>query len=154
MGTAPPARWPTLRSRASSRAARRRRANREATPLSPDDRILRASSVSRRSELGQFFTPEPVTQFIARALLADEALKHVLDLTVGGGVPLLTPSGVLRGYGSDIDNRSIELAGARLPEADCALAPIACFSASGRPTRADVAAEVEAIDQRIARPRS
>lgn len=80
--------------------------------------VLKAErSRTDRYRLGQFFTPEPVAKFMARAVL-DTRPQTICDPGVGGGVLLRSIGAGPKLYGCDIDPRAVEVASQALPEAE------------------------------------
>jgi methylase of polypeptide subunit release factors len=80
----------------------------------PEKELARRRSRPERQQLGQFFTPEPLAQYLAE-LLAKSKPETVLDPAVGGGRLLRAlPRGITR-FGIDVDPLAIEMARASLP---------------------------------------
>jgi len=85
------------------------------TPTStPEQELSRLNTRDERYKLGQFFTPEPIAEVMADAVL-EATPETVLDPGVGGGVLLRALGDGPMLYGLDIDDAAVQLASASLP---------------------------------------
>jgi len=75
----------------------------------PEDELERINSREERYGLGQFFTPQPVAELMAEAVLAVDP-QTCLDPGVGGGVLLRAVGPGPKRFGCDIDPSAIEVA--------------------------------------------
>lgn len=75
----------------------------------PEQTLERVNSREERYALGQFFTPQPIAELMAEAILEVEP-ETCLDPGVGGGVLLRAVGPGPRRYGCDVDPAAVELA--------------------------------------------
>jgi len=81
--------------------------------VSPEAELERLNQRDRRYEMGQFFTPAPIAEFMADAAQEIEP-ETILDPGVGGGILLRAISNGPRLFGLDIDSTAIRLATASI----------------------------------------
>lgn len=81
--------------------------------IAPEVELERVKTREERYRLGQFFTPQPIADFMADAVREVEP-ETVLDPGVGGGVLLRAVGEGPRRFGLDVDSAAIELAGGSL----------------------------------------
>lgn len=84
------------------------------TTADPEAELARLRTRAERRQLGQFFTPEPLAEFLA-SLVMDANPRTVLDPAVGGGRLLRALPASVRRFGLDLDEHAIDLARAALP---------------------------------------
>lgn len=82
--------------------------NREAK-TSPETKLEQLNPREKRYELGQFFTPEPIAEFMAEAV-REAGPETVLDPGVGGGVLLRAVGPGPTRLGCDVDPEAVRLA--------------------------------------------
>jgi adenine-specific DNA-methyltransferase len=89
--------------------------------IAPELELERLKSRDERYQLGQFFTPPPIGEFMADAVRAVEP-ETVLDPGVGGGILLRAIGAGPRRFGLDIDPAAVEFAAASLgPDVELAV---------------------------------
>lgn len=81
--------------------------------VTPEAELTQRKTREDRYRLGQYFTPEPVANFMATHIIGDGA-KSVLDPAVGGGVLLRAIGDGAKRYGIDIDDDAVGLARASM----------------------------------------
>jgi adenine-specific DNA-methyltransferase len=87
----------------------------------PEAELERAKAREERYQLGQFFTPPAIAEFMATAV-RDIEPETVLDPGVGGGVLLRGVGDGPRRFGLDVDPLAVELAGGSLgPDVELAV---------------------------------
>ena len=79
------------------------------TKPTPESELEQINSREKRYEIGQFFTPEPIADLMAEAVLED-APETVLDPGVGGGVLLRSVGPGPKRFACDIDPQAVRLA--------------------------------------------
>jgi len=77
--------------------------------MTPEDELERINSREHRYSLGQFFTPPPIAELMAEAVLAVDP-ETCLDPGVGGGVLLRAVGPGPKRFGCDIDPSAVGLA--------------------------------------------
>jgi adenine-specific DNA-methyltransferase len=77
--------------------------------ITPEAELERINSREHRYSLGQFFTPPPIAELMAEAILAVDP-ETCLDPGVGGGVLLRAVGPGPKRFGCDIDPSAVELA--------------------------------------------
>jgi adenine-specific DNA-methyltransferase len=77
--------------------------------ITPEDELEQINSREHRYSLGQFFTPRPVAELMAQAVLEVDP-ETCLDPGVGGGVLLRAVGPGPKRFGCDIDPSAVELA--------------------------------------------
>jgi adenine-specific DNA-methyltransferase len=75
----------------------------------PEAELERINSRERRYGLGQFFTPQPIAELMAEAIMEIDP-QTCLDPGVGGGVLLRAVGPGPKRFGCDIDPAAVELA--------------------------------------------
>ena len=75
----------------------------------PEEELERINSREERYSLGQFFTPQPIAELMAEAIMAIDP-QTCLDPGVGGGVLLRAVGPGPKRFGCDIDPAAVELA--------------------------------------------
>jgi methylase of polypeptide subunit release factors len=85
-----------------------------ATTTDPEAQLAKMRARAERQQLGQFFTPEPLADYLARLVLAGKP-HTVLDPAVGGGRLLRALPATVTRFGLDIDRVAVDLARASLP---------------------------------------
>jgi adenine-specific DNA-methyltransferase len=75
----------------------------------PEAELEQINSRERRYSLGQFFTPQPIAELMAEAVLEVDP-ETCLDPGVGGGVLLRAVGPGPKRFGCDIDRSAVELA--------------------------------------------
>lgn len=81
--------------------------------IAPEAELERLRPREKRYELGQFFTPPAIAEFMADAV-RDVGPATVLDPAVGGGVLLRAVGRGPRRYGLDVDPLAVQLASSSL----------------------------------------
>jgi adenine-specific DNA-methyltransferase len=79
------------------------------TTTSPEAELEQINTRERRYSLGQFFTPQPIAELMAEAILAIDP-QTCLDPGVGGGVLLRAVGPGPKRFGCDIDPAAVEFA--------------------------------------------
>jgi len=77
--------------------------------ITPGDELERINSREHRYSLGQFFTPQPIAELMAEAVLEVDP-QTCLDPGVGGGVLLRAVGPGPKRFGCDIDPSAVALA--------------------------------------------
>ena len=85
-----------------------------ATMTDPEAQLAQMRARAERQQLGQFFTPEPLADYLAKLVLAGKP-RTVLDPAVGGGRLLRALPRTVQRFGLDIDGVAIDLARKSLP---------------------------------------
>lgn len=85
------------------------------TQVTPEAELERINAREKRYEIGQFFTPEPIADFMAEAV-RDIDPETVCDPGVGGGVLLRAIGPGPKRFGCDIDSAAVRLSSASLEE--------------------------------------
>jgi adenine-specific DNA-methyltransferase len=81
----------------------------ESSIETPEQTLERINSRDHRYSLGQFFTPQPIAELMAEAILEIDP-QTCLDPGVGGGVLLRALGSKPKRFGCDIDPNAVELA--------------------------------------------
>ncbi len=76
--------------------------------ISPEAELEGRNARDLRYSIGQFFTPEPIAEYMADRLM-EVRPEHVLDPGVGGGVLLRALPSTVSRYGLDIDAAAVEV---------------------------------------------
>lgn len=82
--------------------------------MTPESELEHINPRTRRYEIGQFFTPEPIAELMADAVREHEPAT-VLDPGVGGGVLLRAVGAGPRLFGLDIDEAAVEISATSTP---------------------------------------